>query len=187
VKHARPGIVKTKRRRSESFASLLDQILHDEGALDGLAFAYAELPEPDRPALAHAVLEDAGDPTKALVAFLAVEESPQLRLRLAGLISRYGRIDQSAFLEGTEAQGEARLVQSVPGLAPESLRIAWKGSEIQVLEIESRKDVSFETSASAVTVAEAVETLAPLLWQHIRSGRRLPAGAERFAAFFSAG
>lgn len=186
MKPTRPGIASTNRRRSGSFASLLDQILYDDSALDGLAFAYAELPEPERPALAQAVLQDAGDPTKALVAFLAVEESPQLRQRLAGLISRHGRIDRSAFLDGTEARGEARLVQSVSGLAPESLGIIWKHREIQLIEIESRRDLSFEISASTVTVAEAVETLAPLVWRHIRSGGRLPNGAERFAGFFSA-
>ena len=59
VKATRPGIASTNRRRSGSFASLLDQVLRDESALDGLAFAYAELPEPERPALAHAVVQDA--------------------------------------------------------------------------------------------------------------------------------
>lgn len=186
VKATRPGIASTNRRRSGSFASLLDQALRDESALDGLAFAYAELPEPERPALAHAVVQDAGDPTTALVAFLAVEESPWLRQRLAALISRHGRIDRSAFLEGTDARGEARLVQSLPGLAPEALRVAWKGSKIRLIEIESQRDLSFETSASTVTVADAIQRLAPLVWQHIRSGGRLPNGAERFAGFFSA-
>jgi len=187
VKRARPGIASANRPRLGSFATLIDQILDDDSALDGLAFAYAELGEPDRRTLAHAVLQDAGDPTQALVAFLAVEESPRLQQRLVGLISRRGRIDQRAFLEGTEAHGTARLMQSLPGLEPESLRIAWKESKIHSIEIESRTDLQADPWAETVAVAEAVETLAPLVWQHIRSGGDLPPGVERFAGFFSVG
>ena len=84
VKPARPGIASSNRRRLGSFASLIDLILDDDSALDGLAFAYAELGEPERRALAQAVLQDSRDPTQALLAFLAVEESPTLRHRLAG-------------------------------------------------------------------------------------------------------
>ena len=185
MKPARPGIASANRQRLGSFASLIDQVLGDENALDGLAFAYAELGEPARWALARAVLQDAGEPTKALAALLMVEENPRLRQRLAGLISRQGRIDQRAFLEGTEAHGEARLVQSLPGLEPESLRIAWKESKIHSIEIESRNCSKNDTST--VTLAAAIETLVPLVWRHIRSGGELPDGIERFAGFFSAG
>lgn len=185
MKHARPGIAKTKRRRSGSFASLLDQILHDESALDGLAFAYAELQEPERRALAQAVVQDTGDPTQALLAFLTLEESPRLRQRLAGLISRHGSMEQSAFLEGTEAQGHARLRQVLPGLEPESLQITWEDNKIKTIELESRACLKTSAPGQAVTVSEAVETLSPLLWRHIRSGRQLPEGVERFAGFFS--
>jgi len=170
-----------------SFASLIDQVLEDDDALDGLAFAYAELGEPERRGLAHAVLQDAGNPTQALVAFLAVEENPRLRQRLAGLISKHGCIDQCAFLEGTEAQGAARLMQSLPGLEPESLRITWKDSKIASIEIESRKSLRNDASLLAVSVAEAMQTLAPIVWRHIRSGGELPDGVERFAGFFSVG
>jgi hypothetical protein len=166
---------------------LVDQILDDSSALDGLAFAYAELGEPDRQALARAVVQDAGDPTQALVAFLAVEENPRLKQRLAGLIRRHGRVDQCAFLEGTGALGAARLIQSLPGLEPESLCIAWNHSKIHSIGIESRIDLQTRPSAGAVAVAEAVETLAPLIWQHIQSGGELPPGVERFAGFFSVG
>jgi len=187
VKRARPGIASANRQRLGSFATLIDQILDDDSALDGLAFAYAELGEPDRRALAHAVLQDAADPTQALVAFLAVEESPRLQQRLVGLISRLGRIDQRAFLEGTEAHGTARLVQSLPGLAPESLCIVWNDSKIHSIEIESRTALGADPWAQTVAVAEAVQALAPLVWQHVRSGGELPPGVERFAGFFSAG
>ena len=187
VKPARPGIASSNRRRLGSFASLIDLILDDDSALDGLAFAYAELGEPERRALAQAVLQDSRDPTQALLAFLAMEESPTLRHRLAGLISRHGRIDQSAFLVGTEAQGQARLMQSLPGLEPESLRITWEESKLRSIELESRTDLKIGTPASTVAVSEAVETLAPLLWRHIRSGGELPDGVERFAGFFSIG
>ncbi len=185
VKPARPGIASANRRRLGSFASLIDQVLDDESALDGLSFAYAELEEPARWALARAILQDAEEPAEALAALLMVEDNPRLRQRLAGLISRQGRIDQRAFLEGTEAHGEAHLIQSLPGLEPESLRIAWKKSKIQSIEIESRKDS--RNDVSTVTLAAAIETLAPLLWRHIRSGGELPDGVERFAGFFSAG
>jgi len=187
VKTPRPGIASANRPRLGSFASLIDQVLDDDDALDGLAFAYAELGEPERRGLAHAVLQDAGNPTQALVAFLAVEENPRLRQRLAGLISKHGCIDQCAFLEGTEAQGAARLMQSLPGLEPESLRIAWKDSKIASIEIESRKSLRNDASLLAVSVAEAMQTLAPIVWRHIRSGGELPDGVERFAGFFSVG
>lgn len=187
VKPARPGIASANRRRSGSFASLIDQILDDDGALDGLAFAYAELGEADRQALARAVVQDAGDPTQALGAFLAVEDSPRLRQRLVGLISRHGRIDQHAFLEGTGAHGAACLTQFLPGQEPESLRVAWKDNKIHSIEIESRMALHTGPRPGTVPVTEAVETLAPLVWQHIRSGGELPSGVERFAGFFSIG
>ena len=69
MKPARPGIADTDRPRLGSFASLLDQARHDDGALDGLAFAYTEVGNPERRALIHAVLQDAADPTDALIAF----------------------------------------------------------------------------------------------------------------------
>ena len=187
MRPARPGIASTNRRRLGSFASLIDLILDDDSALDGLAFAYADLGEPERRALAHAVLQDAGDPTQALAAFLAVEESPRLRQRLIGLLSKHGRIDQSAFLEGTEAQGRALLIQSLPGLEPELLQVAWKESKIQHIEIEPRMEQKLDAWARPVAVSDAVETLAPLVWRHIRSGGALPDGVQRFAGFFSIG
>jgi hypothetical protein len=47
--------------------------------------------------------------------------------------------------------------------------------------------MEIDSAAAAVAVANAVETLAPLVWRHIRSGGALPDGVERFAGFFSAG
>ncbi len=187
MKSARPGIASANRPRLGSFASLIDQLLEDESAVDGLAFAYAELEEAERRALTHAVLQDAGDPTQALATFLAVEESPRLRHRLAGLLSRHGRIRLSAFLEGTEEQGNARLIQFLPGLGPESLRMVWKQCEVEHVEIESRNDFRLGSSRSEVELRAAVETLAPLLWRYIRSGGQLPEGVERFAGFFALG
>lgn len=190
VKPPSPGIASADRPRRGPFASLLDQILHDRTALDGLAFAYAELAAPERHALVRAVLQDAAKPTGALAALLAVEEEPSARQRLAGLIQRHGGVEQTAFLTGTETQGEARLLQSLPSLGPESLRIAWKASKVESIEIESKRDLKMDNlkmdnTAPAVPVSEAVEALAPLLWQHIRAGGQLPEGIERFAGFFS--
>ena len=185
VKPPRPGVASADRPRRGAFSSLLDQILHDQTALDGLAFAYAELAGPDRYALVRAVLQDAYDPTRALAALLTIEEEPQARHRLAGLIQRHGRVEQSAFLTGTQTQGEACLLQSLPKLEPESLCIAWKESKIESIEIESRCDLEIRHIADSVMLSKVVETVAPLLWQHIRAGGRLPEGVERFAGFFS--
>jgi hypothetical protein len=78
-------------------------------------------------------------------------------------------------------------MQSVADLETESLLVAWKGSKIQHIEIKSRSDVEVDAAAPAVPLAEAVEILAPLVWRHIRSGRSLPDGVERFGGFFSVG
>lgn len=180
----RPSIASTNRRRLGSFASLLDQILQDGRALDGLAFAYAELGEPERRALAHAVVRDARSPNQALAALLAVEENPRLRQRLAELIQRRGGIKRSAFVEGTDAQGGACLVQTLPGIGVEALWITWKEHAIDSIEVKSRKNPTIIASGPRVTLDEAVETLAPLLWRHVRLGGQLPEGAMRFAGFF---
>jgi len=185
VKSMRPGIASADRPRGGPFSSLLDQILHDRTALDSLAFAYAQLAAQERQALVRAVLQDAADPTRALAALLAVEEEPTARQRLAGLIQRHGRVEQAAFLKGTGVDGEARLLQSFPRLAPECLCVTWKNSKIGVFEIESPYEPTMDIVAQAVRVSVAVETLTPLLWQHIRAGGQLPEGVERFASFFS--
>jgi hypothetical protein len=187
MKLARPGIADTDRPRLGSFASLLDQARHDDDALDGLAFAYTELGGPERKALIHAVLQDAADPTDALIAFIEVEEDPRLRQRLAALVSRHGHMDRSAVLAGTETEGEACLLQSLHGLDTEALRITWKDSKIENIEIESRRDLEVEGPESKVATAKAVEILAPLMWRRIQSGGDLPDGVERFAGFFSVG
>jgi len=161
--------------------------LDDENALDGLAFAYAELTGPKRRALTRAVLQDAADPTQALATFLAVEENPRARRHLAELLGRYGRIHPSAQLEGNEEQGEALLIQSLQGLEIELLKITWEGSEIKEIALESRRHFDFKSSRPAVEPQRAAETLAPLLWRYIRAGGQIPAGIERFAGFFSAG
>lgn len=184
VTESRPGIASANRPRLGPFASLLNQVPHDQSALDGLAFAYAELPEAERGALVQAVVQDSNDPAQALLALIAVEEEPTLQRRIAGLIQRHSRIEKSAILEGTETEGESRLVQSRQGLGSESLRIAWKLSKISVIEVEPR--TLSKIDGHLVPVATAVDRLLPLLWRHIRAGGRLPEGAERFAGFFSA-
>jgi len=161
--------------------------LYDETALDGLAFAYTELAEQERQALVRAVLQDAADPTQALAALLAVEEEPRAQQRLAGLISKHGHIEQSAFLEGNESQGQARLLQNLPRLKPELLQITWNEGKINSIEVKPQFHSKSEASSPAISVAEAVATLAPLLWQHIRTGGELPEGVHRFAGFFSLG
>jgi len=164
----------------------MDQILDDQDALDGLAFAYVELRAPERRALAQAVLEDANDPSQALAAFIAVEDDPGLRRRLAGMLRRHGHIGMTAWLEDSGTSGEALLIQSIQGFGAESLRIVWNSSEIQHMEIESRHDFGLECPVSPAALRPAIDTLTPLLWRHVRSGGPLPDGIERFAGFFSA-
>lgn len=174
------------RGRSGPFASLLDQILRDDQALEALAFAYGELDDAEaRSALAQAVLQDAADPIPALSAMLAVEPTPSLRHRLAAWIGQRERVERVAHLEGTEADGCARLVQRLPGLEPESLCLVWKDHDIQLIEIESGNDMSFSDPIAASRIEEAADWLTPLLWRHVRSGGGLPAGIDRFAPFFA--
>jgi len=183
VTEFRPGIASANRPRLGPFASLLNEVPHDQSALDDLAFAYGGLPAAERGALVQAVVQDANNPSQALLALIAVEEEPTLQRRIAGLIQRHTRIDKSAALEGTEAEGESRLVQSVPGLWSESLHVAWKLSKISTIKIEA--PTLSKIDGHLVPVATAVDRLVPLLWQHIRAGGQLPEGAERFAGFFS--
>jgi hypothetical protein len=79
------------------------------------------------------------------------------------------------------------LLQILPRLKPESLHITWNEGKINSIELESRFHSKNEASLPAVSVAGAAETLAPLLWQHIRTGGELPEGVRRFAGFFSLG
>lgn len=186
MKSSRPGIASTNRRRFGSFSSLLDLILQDETALDGLAFAYTELEPAERRALAGAVLHDAKKPAAALGALLAVEEDPATRLRLANLLGRRGHLEQSALLAGDEVSGEALLSQAFPGLEHEALRITWTDSKIGQIEIEARSDLrSLCPNAEPVPIPHAINAMSPLLWAHIRAGGILPSGVERFAGFFS--
>ena len=185
VKPKGPGIASTHRAQTGAFASLLDQILRDRDALDGLAFAYTELPIDERPALIQAVVQDAANPTRALLALLAVEEDQALCRRLASLVGKHGQLAQSAYLRGGEGHGEASLVQWVAGASAEALKVAWKDNRLEQIEIEARPDLDALAREASVSVAEAVDTLAPLVWRHVRAGGRLPDGAERFAAFFS--
>lgn len=184
VRTARPGIARTDRRRAGSFASLLDQVLEDDGALDGLVFAYSGLSGAERRAFIQAVVQDAEDPTEPLLALLAVEEAPPLQQRLASLVAERTHIERSAFLREAGGRGEALLAQTLGSQAPEALRVIWEGHEIISIELVSLDDSSFETLPSA-ELSEAVDRLTPMLWGHIRSGASLPSELARFAGFFS--
>jgi len=186
VKRAGPGITASQRGRSGAFSSLLDQILHDEDALDALAFAYLELGNAsERAELARAVLQDAADPTPALSAMLTVEPTEALRWRLAAWIGTREHVQRAAHVEGTEAEGHACLIQRLPGLEAESLQITWKQHHIVSMEIKPGADTSNGDSSIGLALGDAAERLTPLVWRHIRSGRSLPTGIERFAPFFS--
>ncbi len=161
---------------------MLDQVLWDEAALDGMVFAYEELSAPERLAMAIAVAQDAAHPAQALAVLLSVEKEPRLRARLGALWVEHAALQRTAGRWGTAQSGGAVLIQTVRGCEPERLRITWNHSEISEIAIESTSDSSFEeVSADARQVVEAV---APMLWHHIRTGGRLPEGIERFASFF---
>jgi hypothetical protein len=185
VRPSGPGIASANRPRLGPFAELLRQIRHDQTALDALVFAYTALDGAGRRALIHALHQDAQHPTQGLGAFLVVERNPELRRHLAQLIREDGRIERSAVLQGSAARGEARLIQSLSGFWPEALRVRWSRSKIDCIEIEARADLRIESPASPLVVAEVVDTLAPLVWRHIREGGHLPQGVGRFAGFFS--
>lgn len=182
VEGARPGIAKANRPRGGAFASLLDQVLQDEAALDGMVFAYEELPAPERLAMALAVAQDAARPAQVLAALLSVEEEPRLRARLGALLVEHAELEQAALRWGTAQSGGAVLIQTVRGSEPEMLRVTWNHCQISEISVEPRADSSFE-EASADT-RDVVEAVAPMLWHHIRTGGPLPDGIERFASFF---
>jgi hypothetical protein len=104
---------------------------------------------------------------------------------LDSLISRHAQAELSAFVWGTHARGGADLIQSFGGRESEALRISWNNRKIETIELESRLDMSFFHPDASLDLAEAVDALVPMVWSHIRSGRRLPPGIERFAGFFS--
>jgi hypothetical protein len=150
-----------------------------------LVFAYSALDEPLRRALIDALREDAEHPAPGLAAFLVVEHDPGLRRYLQQLLGRYGRIERRAVLRGTEAHGEARLIQSLPGLPPEALCVRWIHSKIDRIEIEAMVDMRIQSPASSLVNGEIIDRLTPLVWGYIRAGGHLPPGADRFAGFFS--
>ncbi len=180
-----PGIANADRPRGGPFAELVERILHDSSALDGLAFAYSELGTEARRGLIRAVIQDVADPCEALGALLAVEEDPALAAELAGLLRRHGRSESYATLERRPGGGEACLVRPGLGFAGEQLRIAWNDHQIESIEIESTIAMKSFAPAAQSPVSVAVETVAPLLWRYVRAGGTLPKGVERFAAFFS--
>jgi hypothetical protein len=169
------------------FADLLHQIRDDQTALDAFVFAYSALDEPARRALIHALCQDAEHPTPGLAALLVAERDPGLRRYLQQLLCRHGWIDKRAVLQGTEARGEARLIQSLPGFRPEALCIRWTHSKIEHIEVEAAAEPRIDPPPSSVDVAEVVDRLTPLVWSYMRAGGLLPPGADRFAGFFSLG
>ena len=178
-----PGIANADRPRGGPFAQLVERIVHDSSALDGLAFAYGELGTEARRRLIRAVIQDVADPCEALGALLAVEGDPALVAQLARLLRRHGRRESYATLERRPGGGEACLVRPGLGFAGELLRISWNGHQIQSIEIESTTAMKSFAPQSPLSITVGV--VAPLLWRHIRAGGALPVGVERFAAFFS--
>jgi len=185
VSAPRPGIANADRPRGGSFAGLVERILHDSNALDGLAFAYHQLEAEGRRGLIRAVIQDVPNPGKALGALLAVESDAALAADLAGLLRRYGYTESYATLERQPGGGEACLIRPGFGFAGELLRITWNHNQIEVIEIESEIEMKSLTAGAESPVPVAVEAVAPLLLRHIRAGGALPEGVERFAGFFS--
>ena len=182
MKEARPGIAKANRPRGGAFASLLNQLVGDEAALDGLMFAYEELPPPERLAMALAIAQDATRPAQALTALLSVEEEPRLRARLGALLVEHAALEQAALRWGTPQSGGAALIQMLRGSAPEMLRVAWNDRTISEISVEPAVGSTLERAGA--DPSEVVEAVAPMLWRHMRAGGLLPPGIERFASFF---
>lgn len=185
VKTPRPGIADADRPRGGSFTELVEQILHDSRALDGIAFAYSELGAEGRRGLIRAVIQDLSDPGPALGTMLAVESDPAVAADLAGLLRQHNRTESFATFEKRPDGGEACLIHHRFGFAGELMRITWNHNQIKDIEIEPRIEVKPRTTSTQSSVAFAIEAVAPLLWRHIRAGGALPEGVERFAGFFS--
>jgi hypothetical protein len=182
VEARRPGLSKANRPRRGAFASLLDQMVGNESALDALVFAYESLPTPERLAMMQAVVQDADRPAQAITALLTVEPDPGLRKRLEALLHKHAGLQQSAGIWGTPERGGANLSHWLRGSDPESLRISWARNEIVSIEIESKVESSF--GIVPVDPEQVVAAVAPMIWRYVRSGRALPPGIDRFAGFF---
>ena len=103
---------------------------------------------------------------------------------LDALIDEHCAVERVALSSLHASGGEAQLIQWGTHSDTEILRIRWNHSEIASIEIESRNDLSFERGATE-PLGELLEALLPMLWSHIRRGRALPEGIERFAGFLS--
>lgn len=103
---------------------------------------------------------------------------------LDALIDEHCAVERVALSSLDASGGEAQLIQWGKHSDTEILRIRWNHSEIASIEIDSRNDLSFEPGA-AQPLGEVLEALLPMLWSHIRRGRALPEGIERFAGFLS--
>ena len=186
---SKPGIANTSRARKGPFARLLRQAEGDADALAALALAYREFAPEERHALIGAVLVDASEPRDALAGFLAVEDDPVVAARLADLIGGYAgeprSLEPRATIAQHEDEGEVHLIRPLHGPFAEAMRIAWKASEIKEIRIESIIHMKSLEPLSSAPLDEAIDLVTPLLWQHVRRGRPVPSGADRFARLFS--
>ena len=181
----RPGIARADRPRRTAFAELVRQGPTDPQAFDALLFVYEALEPEGRRALIRALWQDVPSPGPALAALATIEPDMGLREELASLLRRSGGLWRLTTLREHGSRGEACLVQPRLGIGHERMRVAWNRNTINEIRIESRR--FFEIDRAVLTPqARVADVVAPLLWQHIRAGRALPMGADRFAPFFGA-
>ena len=157
----------------------------DPEALDALLFVYEALEPEARRALIRALWQDVPSPGPALGALVTVEPDVGLREELRSLLRRSGGLWRLTTLREQGSEGEACLVQPRLGVGHERMRLAWNNNKIDEIRIESRRFFKIDRAVLAPQ-AHVTDLVAPLLWQHIRAGRMLPPGAERFAPFFGA-
>ncbi len=116
------------------------------------------------------------------------ETGPLVRgvlLELGALLAREEALERHALISRSGQGGEARLIHHYPGDSFEVLQIRWNDSEIESIEIESLDNLSFAPPADPAATEQVIDALLPMLWRHIRRGRTLPEGIERFAGFLS--
>jgi hypothetical protein len=116
------------------------------------------------------------------------ETGPAVRLvlrELDALLARHAGLERRAAMRWSSRGGEAQWIHAHDDDSAEILRIRWNDCEIESIDIESGDHLSFESPAAPDDTAKVVDTVLPLLWRHIRHGRPLPVGIERFAGFLS--
>jgi len=201
-----PGVASTGRGRRGPFAALLASAARDPAAARGLALAYASLDVLARRRIVEAVVADAHvegiSASAALAPLLAVEEDADVARAIADAISAAGglglesSVGPRALVAGDEEHGGVLLVRPLHGTFVEVLGLAWRRVEgvthaiFDPLVHDGAASSHVEQLPEGLRFEEmpvsfAIDLLAPVLWNHLRTHATLPLGVERFADLFS--